>query len=71
MHRRLGAPLGREAADGLVDILVEAQEIADYAPVQEGTIGVGVGEVSGHQVLVPELLEYRLGHKQLFVREAS
>jgi len=43
MHRRLGAPFGGKEADGLVDVLAEAEQIADDAPVQEGAVGVGVG----------------------------
>lgn len=42
---RLGAPFGGEAADCYVDLLVEAEEIADDAPIQEGAVGVGVGKV--------------------------
>ena len=68
MHGRFGAPLGGEAADCLVDIFAEAQEIADDATVQEGAVGVGVCEVGGHQIFVPELLENYFGHEKLFIR---
>ena len=36
-----GAPLGGEAADCLIDIRVEAEEVADYALVEVGAVGVG------------------------------
>ena len=42
-----GAPLGGEEADCLIDIKVEAEEVADYALVEVGAVGVGVGEVCG------------------------
>ena len=32
----------------MVCVLVEAEEVADDAAVQEGAIGVGVGQVGGH-----------------------
>ena len=41
-----GAPYGGEAADGLVDFLVEAKEVADDAAVQEGAVGVGEIDVT-------------------------
>ena len=31
---RLGAPLGGEAADGFVDVLIEAKEVADHSAVK-------------------------------------
>ena len=40
-------------------------------PVQKGAVGIGVGEVGGHQFLVPELLEDRLSYVQLVVRKAA
>ena len=43
VHRRLCAPFGGEAADGLVGVLVEAEEVADDAAVEERAVGVGVG----------------------------
>ena len=43
-----GAPFLGQAAHPLVDGFVEAQQIAYHPPVQQGTVGVGVGQVSGH-----------------------
>ena len=40
-----GAPLGGEEADCLIDAVVEAEEVADYALVEVGAVGVGVGEL--------------------------
>ena len=42
VHRRLRAPLGGEAADCYVYVLVETQEIADHLAVQERAVGVRV-----------------------------
>ncbi len=33
VYRRLGAPLGGQAAHSLINLRIEAQEIADHAPV--------------------------------------
>ena len=63
MYGRLGAPFGGEAAYGLVDLLAVAEEIADDAAVEEGAVGVGVGEVGGQKVLVAELVEDLLSRK--------
>ena len=71
MHGRLRAPLGGETADGLVDLLVEAEEIADDAAVEEGAVGVGVGEEGGEQVLLAELVENHFSHEKLLVGEAA
>ena len=35
------APFGGKATDALVDGFVEAEEVADYAAVEEGAVGVG------------------------------
>ncbi len=40
----LGAPLCGQAADSLIDLRIEAQKIAGYAPVQHSAVGIGVGE---------------------------
>ena len=37
--------------------------------IEEGAVGVGVGEVGGQKVLVAELLENHFGHEQLLIRE--
>ena len=71
MHRRLGAPLGGEAADSCVGVLVETQQITDHAAVQQRPVRVGVGEVGGLQLFVPELVEDRLRHAQLLVTEGA
>lgn len=47
MHGRLCAPLGRETTLRGARVLVEAQEIVEYAPFQEDGVGIGVREVSG------------------------
>ena len=66
-----GAPLFGEAADGLVDVLGEAEEVADYALVEVGAVGVGVGEVGGHEVAVAEVVEYVLCGGELVVGEGA
>ena len=71
MHGRLGAPFGGEAAHGPVDLLIEAEKVADDTAVEEGSVRVGVGEVGGHQILVAELVEDHFGHEQLFIGEAA
>ena len=55
-----GAPLGGEEAHCLIDVFAEAEQVADDAAVEEGAVGVGVGEVGGLEVEVAELVEYRL-----------
>ena len=57
MDGGFGAPLGGEATDSLVDIVVKAEEVADDATVKERTVGVGVCEVGGEEVLVSELVK--------------
>ena len=72
MHGRLSAPLGGEAADCFVDIFAEAQEIADYAPIQEGAVRVGVCEVGGQTDPcrgTPRICSLR--REQLFIGEAA
>ena len=56
-----GAPFGGEAADGPVGCIVETEKIADDATIQEGTVGVGVGQVGGLQFLIAKLVEDVLG----------
>ena len=41
----LGAPLLRQPPHAPVDIIAEAQQVADDAAVQQGAVGVGVGQV--------------------------
>ena len=65
MHRRFGAPLGGQTAHGSVDLLIEAEQVADHSPVQEGAVGVCVREVGGFKLLVPNLVEDGLGRTQL------
>ena len=57
----LGAPFGGEAADGDIGGFVEVEEIADDAAVEEGAVGVGVGEVGGLELEGAELVEDGLG----------
>ena len=57
MHRRLGAPLGGYQADGAVDVLVKAQQVADDAAVQQGAVGVGVGQVGRLQFQGAKLIK--------------
>ena len=71
MYRRLCAPLGGQPSHRLVSGVVEAEEIADDAPVQEGAVGVGVREVGGLQLFVSELVEDGLGRAQLLIREGA
>ena len=42
-----GAPLLGEATDGPVGGVIEAEQVADYAAVQQGAVGVSVGQVGG------------------------
>ena len=55
-----GAPLGGEQAYCLIDVFIEAEQVADDTAVKEGAVFVGVGEVGGLEVEVAELVEYRL-----------
>ena len=55
----------------LIDIFAEAEQVADYAAVEQGAVGVGVGEVGGLEVEVAELVEYRLRGLQLLVAERA
>ena len=71
MDGRLGAPLGGEAADGAVHFLAEAQQVADDAAVQQGAVGVGVGQVGGQQVQLAKLVEDGLGGGKLLVAEGA
>ncbi len=71
MDGGFGAPFGGEAADVLVDGFVEAEEAADDAAVEQGAVGVGVGEVSGLQVFVAEFFKNGLGGGELGVGEGS
>ena len=66
-----GAPLFGEAADCLVDVVREAEEVADYALVEVGAVRVGVGEVCGHEVAVAEVVEYVLCGGELVVGEGA
>ena len=70
VDRRLCAPLGGEAPHCGVGVLVEAEEVADDAPVQEGAVGVCVREVGGLQVFVTELVEDGLSRAQLLIVRA-
>ena len=49
MHGRFGAPLLGKSADGLVNFLIEAQEVTDHPTVEQGAVGVSVREVGGLQ----------------------
>ena len=71
VDRRLCAPLGGETPHCGVGVLIEAEEVADDAPVQEGAVGVGVREVGGLQVFVTELVEDGLSRAQLLIREGA
>ena len=57
MHRRLGAPLGGYQPDGAVDVLVKTQQVADDAAVQQGAVGVGVGQVGRLEFFAAELVK--------------
>ncbi len=71
MNGRLGAPLGGEAANAQVDVIVEAEHIAEHAPVEQGAVGICVRQVGGLEFLVAELIEYRLDGRQLLVRQGA
>ena len=47
MHGQFCAPFGSEITHSGASVLVEAQEISEYVPVQEDRVGVGVREVRG------------------------
>ena len=64
-----GAPLGGEAAHSLIDAFVEAEQVADNAAVEQGAVGVGVGQVGGFQLPVAEVVEDGLGGGKLVVAE--
>ena len=61
----LGAPFLGEAADGPVSCFVEAEQVADDATVQEGAVGVGVGQVGGHEVAFAKVVEDVFGGGKL------
>ena len=71
MARRLRAPLSGQAADDCLGLLVEAEQVAEYPPVQKCAVGVGVCEIGWLEFLVPEVLEYRFGHAQLLIGKDS
>ena len=71
VDRWLRAPLGGQAADGCVDFLVEAEQVANDATVQVRAVGVGVCEIGWLEFFVPEVLEYRFGHAQLLIGKDS
>ena len=65
----LGAPFGGEAADGYVGGFIEAEQVAADAAVEEGAVGIGVGEVGGLELEVTEFVENRFGAAELVVAE--
>ena len=71
VDRRLGAPLLRQPPHAPVHLLVEPQQVADYAAVQQGTVGVGVGQVGGQQVQLAELVEDAIGGGKLLIPEGA
>ena len=71
MDGGLGAPLGGQAADGAVHVLAKAQQGADYTAVQQGAVGVGVGQVGGQQVQLAELVEDAPGGGKLLVAKGA
>ena len=69
-------PLGRRlppwtdgSAHGLVDGIVETQQVADHAAVEQGAVGGTVGEIGGFQLPVAELVEGQLCHHLFVVAE--
>ena len=52
----LGAPLLGQSPHSPVDILVATQQVADDAAVQQGAVGIGVGQVGGHHAQSVELV---------------
>ena len=71
MHRRLSAPFGGQAAHGNVGLLLEAEELTDHSSVQKSTVGVGVRDVGGLQLHVPEFVENGLRGPQLLLFEGA
>ena len=71
MHRRLSTPFGGQAAHGFVGLLVEAQELTDHSSVQKSAVWVGVREVGGLQLYIPEFVENGLGGAQLLLAEGA
>ena len=66
-----GAPFGGQAAYGLIDGIVKAEEVADYLAVEEGAVGVGIGQVGRHQLTVAEVVEDGLGGVQPVIGEGA
>lgn len=69
MNGRLGAPLGGEAANAQVDVIVEAEHIAEHAPVEQGAVGVCVRQVGRLKFLRQEVLEDFLSECYLPIAE--
>ena len=69
MYRWLCAPLGGQATDGCVGLLVEAQELTDHSSIQKSTVGIGVGKIGGLQLDVPQFAEDGLRGALLLVAE--
>ena len=67
----LGAPFLGEATNGPVSCFVEAEKIGDDATVEQGAVGVGVGQVGGHEVAFAKIFEDVLGGGKLFVRQGA
>ena len=57
VHRRLGAPFGRQPPNSLVHTFVEAQELTDHSQVQKSTVGVDVRKVAGINSTCPSSLK--------------
>ena len=71
MHRRLGAPLGGKLADSAVGVLIEPKQVAHHPTVQQGAVGVGVGQVGRPEVQFLELVEDGLGRGQLVIGKGT
>ena len=71
MDGRFGAPLPRQPPHSPVHVLAEAQQVADYPAVQQGAVGVGVGQVGGLQVEAAELVEDALADARCPVAQSE
>ena len=51
--------------DGHVDVIVEIEQVAENATVEQGAVGISVREVGGLKILRQELLEDFLRERYL------
>ena len=71
MDGRLEAPRKCEATNEVVDMLVEAEKVADDAAVEKGPVGVSIGEIGRLEFQIAELVKDGLGSGKLGIGEGA